>query len=381
MKKSRLLLTAALLAASTAHAEYFLDLSQKGQVIARGQITGRDDALYDIWVIPGYVSPAKMALEGWKDAGSDLSEYGEGDLYHLMAKTGRGSLKFASHDAIRDFAFKGSADAWVDAFDSAAARTRKRVFGWWFAYPWAVIEATGESAFRMVVGVPGGILVGGLGTTVAPAAEFLWPAGKSIYHAVIPGTVLPVTGASWNTVISPPMALIGQQPNADRADGFWVKRMEPIESDDRISAQQSALANWADSVQTYPDMAANNAAHEAYVHEHDEQFRKIREASERELMEHNEQYTLQRSHLMQDIIEKEPPVIDRELLQELVNKHGRTTFVNTLMVHNLSREDAEALLDKLLVNPNVQDPTPTQDLRPDNKKTTPLQRSIELMRH
>ena len=55
---------------------------------------------------------------------------------------------------------------------------------------------------------------------------FVSPAGKSVGYAAIRGTALPGVAASWNTVIAPPLGLTGQQPAAERAAGFWGKRLK-----------------------------------------------------------------------------------------------------------------------------------------------------------
>ncbi|CBL46275.1 Hypothetical protein HDN1F_26920 [gamma proteobacterium HdN1] len=329
-------------------AEYFLDFAQKRQLIVDGQITGRDEALYDVWVVPGYVNPANRAGEGWRDAGDDMLEYFDGELYRDMADTGKTALEFGGETLIRDFALQGSVDAWGDAFAAAGARTRKRVFGWWFAYPWAVIEATAESVLRTVVGVPSGVLVVGLGTTAAPAAEFLWPTAKGLYHATVPGTLLPAVGTGWNTLVAPPMAMFGQQPSVERADGFWMTRLDPVASDADVSRQQQALTEWVGQAQNVAGIAANNAAHEAFLKQHGEAFDRFRENHEREKQQRNDQFMQQRSALMQAVMEEHPPAVNREQLQTLVSKYGREAFVDALEGNHISRSEAEALLDKLL---------------------------------
>ena len=54
-------LLAVLLSVPAAAEEYFLDQSQRVQLLMDGRITGRDDALYDIWIVPGYRHAGRQA--------------------------------------------------------------------------------------------------------------------------------------------------------------------------------------------------------------------------------------------------------------------------------------------------------------------------------
>lgn len=250
-----LALIATLMLNNTAHADYFLHWDQKADLLMRGEMTGEDAARYNIWVVPGYVGPVQQAKKGWQDAGKDLTAYGHGAMYQRAYQHGKGALRFAARKSIGRFALKGSYQAWGDAFSAAHTRTERRVFGWWFAYPWALIEAVGESAVRVSVGVPGGVLIGGVGSTVVPAVELVWPAVKSAGHASVPGTVVPLVAASWNTTIAPPLAMLGQQPNAQRSDGFWVKRINDAEREDSPEARVKADADeWLRALAQVPEM-------------------------------------------------------------------------------------------------------------------------------
>jgi predicted house-cleaning noncanonical NTP pyrophosphatase (MazG superfamily) len=65
--------------------------------------------------------------------------------------------------------------------------------------------------------------------------------------------LLPTVACTWNTVIAPPMALVGQKPAPSRTDGFWVKQMTAEEAlkpspsvDEPINAKDiEALAVWS----------------------------------------------------------------------------------------------------------------------------------------
>lgn len=368
-----------LLMSGIAQAEYFLDMSQKGELISRGQMTGRDGALYDVWIVPGYEGPGRMAKQGWIAAGRDLKDYADPEMYRDMAHTGRDSLRFARRDAIGKFAFRGSATAWSEAFATAQQRTSKRVFGWWFAYPWATIEATGESVVRMGLGVPGGILIGGLGSTVVPVAEFLWPAGKSLYHASVPGAVLPLASAGWNTVIAPPLSVLGQQPDAERADGFWMKRIDPSRTDAHLQAGIRDVEAWAEVVRSTPALKLNAQERARLQQQHADRVREAMAALDEQRRQEDQQYLAARIAMLKEALVTTGGKPDQESLRALVQKYGKEPFLRTLQ-SAMGTEEAALLLDSLLDDPVLPAKAPEPELRRDGQKTDPLRRSLELMK-
>jgi hypothetical protein len=48
---------------------------------------------------------------------------------------------------------------------------------------------------------------------------------KGLWHLSANTIILPVVAGTWNTIISPPLSLIGQKPSLSRVDGFWVKSL------------------------------------------------------------------------------------------------------------------------------------------------------------
>jgi hypothetical protein len=376
---------------STAHADYFLHNSQKADLIARGALNGEDGGRYDVWIVPGYVGPAQAAKTGWSNAGSDFAEYGHGDLYKDAGTTAKQALKFAGNKAIGQFALKGSYEAWGDAFDAASARTERGVFGWWFAYPWALIEATGESVVRVGLGVPGGILIGGIGSTILPVVEVAWPAVKGVYHSTIPGTVMPLAASGWNTVIAPPMALLGEQPNAQRADGFWVKRIEPAKIDPELIAAKSALAAWSRALVNTPEAKAvseqQKLLNDNYDKKRDETLKQLvaQYNVEKKQLDQQWQHTLQQQVAQNEPVRAES--IDQQKLRALVQRYGRAMVSGPLTDSGLSRDAADKLLTQLLgddvvlsVAPSVVvSPQPVLEQRRDGDKTDPLKRSLELV--
>lgn len=371
-----------MLLSAAAHADYFLHGDQKADLITHGEMNGEDGGRYNVWIVPGYAGPAQGAKEGWSDAGRAVGEYGNKSLYKDAVKTGKSALRFAGKDSIGKFAFKGSYNAWGESLATASARTEKRVFGWWFAYPWAAIEASGESAVRMALGVPGGIIIGGVGSTVVPVAELLWPATKGIYHSTIPGTVMPLAAGGWNTIIAPPMALLGQQPNAARADGFWLKRIDPAKTDVELVAAKNALNEWRTTLLSTPEARAltaeQTALRESYARRRDEVLKQLHEQYEADQAKAQEQW---QQTIQQQAALHEPELdasIDRQKLDALVQRYGRSTMIDALTGPGLDRTEAEVMLTRLIGSETGPKVIAQPEHRSDDDKTDPLRRSLQL---
>lgn len=246
-----------LLLSSLAEAgEYFLDGAQRKELLLYGRITGRDQAQYDIWVVPGYVPPSRHIETGWRAAGKDLQEYRKPEYFRQMKKSTRDVMRYARHEVLAEFALQGTGTAWREASVAAQERVRRRVFGWWLAWPWAVVEASAESVVRVGGGIPGGAALWAGGAVVTPLVYLAVPAGMSIGHALGEGVAYPLSAASWNTLVAPPLALAGEQPSAERADGWWMTRLQdPAEADIR-----ARLAAWQHGWQDDPVLAGQRAA-------------------------------------------------------------------------------------------------------------------------
>ncbi len=108
-------------------------------------------------------------------------------------------------------------------------RSEKRVFGWWFAYPWAFFTSVTDNAFRIPAGVAGTALGTVWGTAVVPTWYLTNSTGKGLWHSSTGVILVPVAGYAWNTVIAPPLSFVGQKPAPTRVDGFWVRRLSDTE--------------------------------------------------------------------------------------------------------------------------------------------------------
>lgn len=380
IRKTLLALALSLGLCNMSHAAEGLNANQMGDLILHGQMTGADGARYDVWVVPGYHGPLQEMAKGWSAAGKDLSEYANARLYEEIFDTSQSMLKFAGKTAIVEFALEGSADAWSDAFRAAGKRVDKRVFGWWFAYPWAFIEATGESAFRIIIGVPGGVLVAGLGTTVVPAVQFVWPAGKGLYHGVIKGTALPIVAMSWNTIIAPPMALTGSQPTAARADGFWMTRYAPaVKPDPEVEQIEAKLRQWRKGLVNAPELMEVKLAKQMLEKDFEQKRQQLRDEQNhqsKQLDERRITIILQKAQDSSSTLD-----INKAKLAEILQKNGKQHVIGILMGDGINAQQAEALLANIVTPAEVKTAPekPAEQSDPARPKTDPLRRSLELI--
>lgn len=366
-----LLVVASMWLVSAASAgEYFLDGSQKKELLLHGRMTGHDGALYDVWVVPGYVPPARNARKGWKQAGDDLKVYGRASHYRKLEKTSRAWGRFARKDLLRDFALKGTLTAWAEAFGTARQRVDRRVFGWWFAYPWALVEASTESVIRTGVGIPGSIGTAVGAYTVVPAWYFVSPAVMSVGHAAIPGTTLPVVAATWNTVIAPPLALAGQQPAPERADGFWMKRLkDPAEDDIR-----ARLVAWQKQWKEEPALVAQREALAASTQQHADKIAALQAQIQTEaelLRQETAAFEAERRRVVAEKTLAEAPALRAELAAQGYTparlQAQRSMLRELLMQQGMTDAEALRMLD-LLMGPDANLP----GYRGEAEKTDPL---------
>ena len=201
---------------------YFLSWQQKKQLTCLGRIQDSSGTWYDVWICPGYAPPARYAKEHFFEAGRDFREYFEANKYHMLKKGSASCFDWALKECGLGFTVKGIPRAWGRHFKVAHERTKRRVFGWWLAYPWAFMEAGVETAFRGALGAAG--TAGGLasGLAVVPAYHALDSAVAGTWNLGVNTLALPAVGLAWNTAVAPPLALVGQKPSESRVDGFWV---------------------------------------------------------------------------------------------------------------------------------------------------------------
>ena len=201
---------------------YFLSWQQKKDLMRLGRIQDSAGTWYDVWICPGYSPPARYAKAHLMEAGRDFHEYIEANKYQSLKAGSKACFNWALQECGLGFTVRGIPRAWGRYFSVAHERTKRRVFGWWLAYPWALMESTVESAFRGALGAAG--TAGGIasGLAVVPAYHALDSAVAGTWNLGVNTFALPIAGVAWNTAVSPPLALVGQKPSQSRVDGFWV---------------------------------------------------------------------------------------------------------------------------------------------------------------
>ncbi len=226
---------------------YFLSWQQKKQLMALGRIQDSSGTWYDVWICPGYAPPARYAKDHFFAAGRNFHEYVEANKYHALKEGSTSCFTWALKECGLGFTVKGIPRAWGRHFSVAHERTQRRVFGWWLAYPWALMEASVETAFRGALGAAG--TAGGIGSglAVVPAFHALDSAVAGTWNLGVNTLALPAVGLAWNTAVAPPLALVGQKPAESRVDGFWVTVVESgrTPGDRRpTAAELDLLAQW-----------------------------------------------------------------------------------------------------------------------------------------
>lgn len=227
---------------------YFLSWEQKGQLIGSGRIKDANGIWYDVWVVPGYNQSTEATIKYLKRTGSDFGEYFGSKKYSDLGDTSWDMYCFGYDDCLYDFTIKGLPKAWGKYWSTAEERTSKRVFGWWFAYPWALMESTVDPVVRIPLGLGGTVLGTVLGTVIVPGYYAVDSAVAGTWHLTMNAVLLPTVACTWNTIIAPPMSLVGQKPAPSRTDGFWVKQIDdPSIAEEPIMPKDvETLAAWGE---------------------------------------------------------------------------------------------------------------------------------------
>jgi hypothetical protein len=222
---------------------YFLSLKQKGQLFWCGRMQDTAGRWYDVWICPGYSEPTSYACEHFGESGRQFHKYLEADKYKKLADSSAECYDWAFQDCIGNFVLRGVPKAWQRYLSKAAERRQRRVFGSALAYPWALVEGVSDTLFRATGGLCGMVLGSVAGTAVVPAWYGLDSGVAGTAILVGEGLVLPVSGYAWNTLISPPLALLGgPRPAPSRADGFWVRIVDEQGRRLKLDPEQVAAA-------------------------------------------------------------------------------------------------------------------------------------------
>ena len=225
---------------------YFLSWKQKKQLLWMGRIEDAQGNWYDVWICPGYLPPAKYSWKHLKKTGADFHKYVEANKYHSLKEGSKACFHWAFKECGLGFTVRGIPRAWGRHFSVAHERSQRRVFGWWMAYPWAFLESSLETVFRGVLGSVGTIGGTASGIAIVPAYHALDSAVVGVWDLGVNTIIVPAVGLTWNTIISPPLALIGQKPSESRVDGFWVVEIPAVQAAARplTPDETAALGRW-----------------------------------------------------------------------------------------------------------------------------------------
>lgn len=356
---------------------YFLSMSQKGQLIWDGRMEDSDGICYDVSIVPGYAPPVRYGWRNWKQAGGNLQDYVEAKKYKRIRRQSGDALEWAFEDCLVDFAIKGSGEAWKDYFGSARERTKKRVFGWWLSYPWALMQSTVDNVFRIPTGLAGTVLGTGWGLVVVPGYHMLDSAVAATWNGGVEGAVLPVAGLAWNTVVAPPMALVGQKPSPERVDGFWISMVD-------AEAPRSEAPD-KDSIAIIAEFGKRLHAELAPMDQERAEQEKIENLESQRL---HQQFSSNRTAFVEsrksrvnEIINDESlrPVLDR-IIHERWNydqfrKH-RNQIIKELVRGGLTEREAERAMRDIEAAPLRNYP-----IRRPPQKTDPVTESIEVIKN
>lgn len=378
------ILAICLLSASFAMADdpgYFLSWQQKKQLMCLGRIQDASGTWYDVWICPGYAPPGRYAKDHFFAAGRDFREYFEANKYHMLKKGSSACFDWALKECGLGFTVKGIPRAWGRHFSVAHERTKRRVFGWWLAYPWAFMEASVETAFRGALGAAG--TAGGIGSglAVVPAWHALDSAVAGTWNLGVNTIALPAVGIAWNTAVSPPLALVGQKPAESRVDGFWVTVVASGRTpSDRppTAAELDLLAQWGALLmrETQSFAQEQKEIDQKERAQRDEHYRAM-EAERTDAQKRRERLHEQEGEKIREI------AATNDWARAVVQEHpdlrydGRwhQELVQRLRRQGLSNEEVERTLEILRTHEDSASPA-AAPIRP---KTDPVRRGAEVL--
>jgi hypothetical protein len=256
-----------------ADAGYFLTWPQKGELLLTGCVTGNDGNIYNVRILPGYYSNLTFGGDSWvkgwhfqKNGGYQFAHgliripvsfkyFGEYVSPAPWKSIGSGFSQMSSGEnyLFSKFMWKNVGITWKDYWGRATLASEKQSFGWWFAYPWATIKGTVNTALRYAFGLTGSAVVLSYGIVLRPAYEITLPvlkigketaigAGYATYgvletswglgvNQLLLGTSTPICGTVWTTCLGVPMSFLGKAPTIKSTDGWWVSLVEDRHSE------------------------------------------------------------------------------------------------------------------------------------------------------
>jgi hypothetical protein len=361
---------------------YFLSLSQKGQLIGKGEIEDGNGVLYNVYIVPGYKYPVTYGWRNLKEAGGNFAEYGRSEKYTDLWDASSSCFEWAFEDCLYDFAFVGTGEAWSDNFSEAGDRVSRRVFGWWMAYPWALFQSTIETGFRIPVGVTGTALGTVAGGAIVPAYYITNSTFAGTWNGGAQGLVFPTTGLAWNTITSPPMALVGQKPSESRVDGFWVSIIEPEMGEQDIAP----LARWGSIL--HRELAPYRTQRKAVDKELAEKLKPLRKEMERlriAAQDQTKRLDKEEETRFQKLLAAPEHAADLEAIRQgrwnQARLYENRVELFRLLMENedIPEENHSAIMELLQHHPLSQ--TTPRGHRTRRKKTDPAQETVEIIKN
>lgn len=243
------------------------------------------------------------------------------------------------------------------------------------------MESTAETVFRGVlgsVGTAGGIVSG---VAIVPSYHALDSAVAGVWNLGVNTIIIPVVGIGWNTLVGPPLALVGQKPSESRVDGFWVTMVGPDRAPITSPPSQEEirlLGQWGllllketkPFVQKQLEIDRNAAEQEA-------QLQRALQAMRAEADRQRTELRNQERTLIQQA------AAANELSSALLSQHSALAYRGNceadvrryLKGLKVSGEDVERVLSLLRAFPSPRSVAPS----PMRQKTDPLRRSVEVI--
>ncbi len=230
---------------------YFLTLDQKKELIARGEISDAQGNRYNVRIVPGYVNSIETAKDGIKESKDAFRKYATAEPLRGVSDSYRDGSKTIANDVIAQDA-KEIATDWRESFKKAARATELQTFGWPAAYPWELTRAVLSTVACMAEGTVETGGYAGYHYVVRPAYEMLEPLGEGTFVGLGKGIAGPSALVSLNSVVAPPLALLGRKPSPERADGFFVvivERGKEVEMERQVS-EAGRLTDFAEDAES-----------------------------------------------------------------------------------------------------------------------------------
>jgi hypothetical protein len=204
---------------------YFLSVDQKFQLFKYGYVQDQNSQWYNVYIVPGIHAPYYRVSGQYKKSFHSLSSYTNKMYYNRGYNFSRKVSDFSYNKIWKEFTLNGSKNAWKNSFEKASLAHEKKTFGWWLAYPWALLSSSVDNVVRIPLGTLG------MGSTflvafpVSPIVFVGYPVVESSYY-FLEGSGYFISSVGWHVTIFPPLAIFAKKPSLSRVDGYWVRLVD-----------------------------------------------------------------------------------------------------------------------------------------------------------